>query len=244
MPLPGRIAGETLPGRPRKPVEQAAVLHVQDELLGRLRDVLPVADAFERNLAVQLLEPHLLPGRAERPPADVAPVDLAERPQLERIQPGRIAPVVDGLHQAEDRRVERHGVVCLSGQLRGFQRDPDDGVASEIRFQVTQHRARNVQQAVGTVERYDDVFESRLRGVQRPDFRNPGLVGADALLNGGHDVGGMDTVEAGRPVRGFGRHQQRISGKKPARRKGTAHIRRGEAFSLRAEGIGSWRTIG
>ena len=36
------------------------------------------------------------------------------------------------------------------------------------------------------------------------------------LLNGGHDVGGMDTVEAGRPVRGFGRHQQRISGKKPA----------------------------
>lgn len=216
MPLPGRIAGETLPGRPRKPVEQAAVLHVQDELLGRLRDVLPVADAFERNLAVQLLEPHLLPGRAERPAADVAPVDLAERPQLERIQPGRIAPVVDGLHQAEDRRVERHGVVCLSGQLRGFQRDPDDGVASEIRFQVTQHRARNVQQAVGTVERHDDVFESRLRGVQRPDFRNPGLVGADALLNGGHDVGGMDTVEAGRPVRGFGRHQQRISGKKPA----------------------------
>lgn len=68
MPLPGRIAGETLPGRPRKPVEQAAVLHVQDELLGRLRDVLPVADAFERNLAVQLLEPLLLPGRAERPP--------------------------------------------------------------------------------------------------------------------------------------------------------------------------------
>ena len=31
---------------------------------------------------------------------------------------------------------------------------------------------------------------------------------------------------------------------KAGRRKGTAHIRRGKAFSLRAEGIGSWRTIG
>ena len=175
-----------------------------------------MADTFERKLAVQFLEPFLLFGRAERPAADVAPVDFAECPQLERIQPGRIAPVVDGLHQAEDRRVECHGVVCLPGQLRGFQGDPDHGVVSEIRFQVTQHRARNVQQAVGAVEGHDDVFESRLRGVQRPNFRNPGFIGADSLLNGRHDVGGMDAVETGCPVRGIGRHQQGISGEKPA----------------------------